>query len=218
MEIIDLGTRRYREVWDLQKEKFHALIDAKRSGTIADEYLLLVEHYPVYTLGLHGKTSNMLLNERDLANRGIEFLSIERGGDITFHGLGQLVVYPIIDLQAHSLGVKKYVDLLEESVIRLLKHFNIEGNRVEGATGVWIDIGSQRERKICAIGVKCSHFVTMHGLALNVNTDLSYFSAINPCGFVDKGVTSINKEIGHDVSMDYVKALFTDIFIKLLNE
>jgi lipoyl(octanoyl) transferase len=160
----------------------------------------------------------MLLNPTDLERRGIEFVQIERGGDITYHGPGQLVVYPILDMQKYSLGVKSYIDLLEETIIRVIAKYGIKGERVEGATGVWIDVGTPRERKICAIGVKCSRFVTMHGLALNVNTDLSYFSAINPCGFIDKGVTSISRELGHDIDMIEVKDLFKSIFIHLLSD
>ena len=142
-----------------------------------EEHLLLVEHPPVFTLGRHGHAENMLVSEDALAAKGIEFVRIERGGDITFHGPGQLVAYPIIDLQRHHLGVKDYVNLLEEAVIRTIAHYGITGERVEGATGVWIDKGLPGERKICAIGVKCTRFVTMHGLALNINTDLHYFGA-----------------------------------------
>lgn len=165
----------------------------------------MVEHNHVYTLGLHGKAENMLLNEGQLKERGIEFIHIERGGDITYHGPGQIVVYPIINLKAHKLGVKDYVHLLEQIVIDFLATYEIESGRVEGATGVWLGIGTPAERKICAIGVKCSHFVTRHGFALNINTDLSYFSLINPCGFVDKGVTSLSVELGKPVDMDEAK-------------
>ncbi len=219
MEVIDLGIQGYREVWDLQKHMFNLLIDTKLNcSTEGKEVLYLVEHKPVYTLGLHGKESNMLMSESQLSERGIEFVAIERGGDITFHGPGQLVVYPIIDMQRHSLGVKSYVNMLEESVIRTIGEYGIVGERVEGATGVWIDVGTNRERKICAIGVKCKRYVTMHGLALNVNTDLNYFSAINPCGFIDKGVTSMEKEIGQSISMDEIKARFVSNFMSLIGE
>jgi lipoyl(octanoyl) transferase len=177
-----------------------ALIDGRGS-----EEVLMVEHNHVYTLGLHGKAENMLLNEGQLKERGIEFIHIERGGDITYHGPGQIVVYPIINLKAHKLGVKDYVHLLEQIVIDFLATYEIESGRVEGATGVWLGIGTPAERKICAIGVKCSHFVTRHGFALNINTDLSYFSLINPCGFVDKGVTSLSVELGKPVDMDEAK-------------
>jgi lipoyl(octanoyl) transferase len=200
MEIKDLGRKPYREVWDKQLQLSEALIDGRGS-----EEVLMVEHNHVYTLGLHGKAENMLLNEGQLKERGIEFIHIERGGDITYHGPGQIVVYPIINLKAHKLGVKDYVHLLEQIVIDFLATYEIESGRVEGATGVWLGIGTPAERKICAIGVKCSHFVTRHGFALNINTDLSYFSLINPCGFVDKGVTSLSVELGKPVDMDEAK-------------
>lgn len=152
-----------------------------------------------------------------LSLKGIKLFEIERGGDVTYHGPGQLVVYPLIDLEAHHLGVKSYIHILEESVIRTIAHYGIKGERVEGATGVWIDAGTSHERKICAIGVKCSRFITMHGLALNVNTDLQQFSLINPCGFIDKGVTSIASEVGHPVNFKETARLLTDNLLKLLN-
>lgn len=214
--INDLGIKPYRQAWELQKSLFNALIDCKRECKDGDEYLLIVEHPHVYTLGFHGDATNMLLNETELQKKGIEFVRIERGGDITYHGPGQLVVYPIIDLHQHQLGVKSYIHLLEESVIRLVSLYGIKGERVDGATGVWIDKNTPSERKICAIGVKCRRFVTMHGLALNVNTDLNMFSAINPCGFIDKGVTSIEKETGHKIDFSTIKQQFTEIFLDLL--
>lgn len=207
----DLGLIPYREAWDLQKKLQKGLIDAKNEPE-AEENLLLVEHPPVFTLGKHGHAENMLVSEEKLAAQGIEFVRIERGGDITFHGPGQLVAYPIIDLQRHHLGVKDYVNILEEAVIRTIAEYGITGERVEGATGVWIGKGTPRERKICAIGVKCTRFVTMHGLAINVNTDLRYFGAINPCGFIDKGVTSIQMETGEEADMNVVKQRFTNHF------
>ncbi len=211
INIKDLKLVPYREAWEIQKNLQSNLLTG--SG---DEYLLLVEHPPVFTLGFHGHSENMLLSEKDLETKGIEFVRIERGGDVTFHGPGQLVVYPIINLKLHKLGVKDYIHLLEEAIILTIKHFGIIGERVDGATGVWIEKGTPSERKICAIGVKCRRFTTMHGLALNVNTDLSYFNMINPCGFVDKGVTSIEKEIGSTVEMSEVKKIFTETFLHLL--
>lgn len=212
--VSDLGLVAYRGVWEEQKRLQAEIVAAKKSKRgIDNEYLLMVEHNPVYTLGHHGNEHNMLFNP---ISEGIECIRIERGGDITFHGPGQLVVYPIIDLESHSLGVKKYVSLLEQTVIDLIAEYGVKGERVDGATGVWIGVGTAQERKICAIGVKCSHFVTMHGLALNINTDLSYFSKINPCGFVDKGVTSLSKELGRAVDMQEVKMRFSEIFSKLL--
>ena len=165
LTVKDLGLVPYREAWELQKSiQADVITDKNREDT--EEHLLLVEHPPVFTLGRHGHAENMLVSEDALAAKGIEFVRIERGGDITFHGPGQLVAYPIIDLQRHHLGVKDYVNMLEEAVIRTIAHYGITGERVDGATGVWIDKGLPGERKICAIGVKCTRFVTMHGLSL----------------------------------------------------
>lgn len=201
----------------LQKEIFSSMVMLKKERKpLSKEYLLLVEHNPVITFGKHAKESNLLLSEGEASDRGISLFHIERGGDVTFHGPGQLVVYPILDLEHHHLGVKDYVYLLEEAVIKTLKEFDIQGERVAGASGVWIDIGTRQERKICALGIKCSRFITMHGLALNVNTDLSGFRMINPCGFVDKGVTSMAKELGKEINMDDVKKIMTLKFRQLL--
>ena len=216
INIIDAGIVSYGEMLRRQTDIFNEAVSLKKNRQRINETVFLVEHPPVYTIGKHGKENNMLVSENHLRSQGLELFHINRGGDITFHGPGQLVVYPIIDLQKHSLGVKDYVNLLEEVVIRVLKEYNIIGERVEGATGVWIDKGSPSERKICAIGVKCSRFVTMHGLALNVNTDLSYFSKINPCGFIDKGVTSVKSETGSEISMQDVKEKFTRHFLSLI--
>ncbi len=200
-----------------QKDLFSSMVMLKKDKKpLSKEYLLLVEHNPVITLGKHAKEYNLLLSEEEAANRGVGMYHIERGGDVTFHGPGQLVVYPILDLEYHHLGVKDYVNLLEEAVILTLGEFNIKGERVEGASGVWIDKGSRKERKICALGIKCSRFVTMHGLALNVNTDLTGFQMINPCGFVDKGVTSLAQELGKEIDMDDIKKIITLKFRQLL--
>lgn len=217
LQIKDLGLRGYAEVWESQKRVQQAMVDAKRAGNrVAEEQLWLVEHTDVITLGRHAEKSNLLFAREELARRGVEVYDIERGGDVTYHGPGQLVAYPLIDLEAHRLGVKSYVDLLEESVIRTIAHWGIKGERVEGATGVWIGKGTPAERKICAIGVKCTRFVTMHGLALNVNTDLSRFNLINPCGFTDKGVTSIAAEVGMAIPMPEVKQRLSAEFRRLL--
>lgn len=205
----DLGLMDYREAFSRQKEVFDSLREARKNGSteLPDEVLFTVEHNPVYTLGRHADKGNILHRLP-----GVEFVEILRGGDITFHGPGQLVVYPVIDLLRHGFGVKSYIRTLEETIIRLLAEYSIIGERVEGATGVWIGVGTPEERKICAIGVHCSRFVSMHGLALNVNTDLRYFNAINPCGFIDKGVTSLQRELGRVVPMEEVKTLFRNIF------
>lgn len=195
IEIVDLGLTHYREIWDLQKHAQADVITGK------PERIYLTEHYNVYTLGAHGHEENLLT-----LPQGVECIRIERGGDITYHGPGQLVVYPIVNLHLHRFGVKQYINLLEESVIRTMADYGLIGERIEGATGVWMGKGTSQERKICAIGVKISHGVTMHGLALNVTTDLGAFSAINPCGFVDKGVTSLSAELPNsDISISEVK-------------
>ncbi len=217
MDIIDFGISSYREEWKRQKEIQGSIINKKKAKEfVREEYVLIGEHFPVYTLGFHGDASNMLLNEEELSRRGCELVRIERGGDITYHGPGQLIMYPIIDLVKHNLGVKQYIGLLEETVISLLKEYGIKGERIEGATGVWIGKETPEERKICAIGVKISRGVTMHGLALNVNTDLEAFSAIHPCGFVNKGVASMQKELGESVDMTEVKSRIIRIFLGLV--
>ncbi|MCM1428819.1 MAG: lipoyl(octanoyl) transferase LipB [Clostridium sp.] len=217
IEIRDLHTMPYREAWALQKILHEELKTAKKEGrTPSTEYLLLTEHPAVLTMGKHAHRENLLATEQHLQRLGIECIPIERGGDITYHGPGQLVGYPIIDLEKHHLGVKDYVHLIEETVIRTILPYGIKGERVEGASGVWIDAGTPRERKICALGVKCSRFVTMHGLALNVNTNMSGFSLINPCGFIDKGVTSMQMELGESIDFDKVKFELAEIFIGLL--
>lgn len=207
MEIIDLGLQPYRQVWAMQLEAQKEVIDAP-----ARERIYLVEHPHVYTLGRHGNPHNMIHLPADA-----ELIQIERGGDITYHGPGQLVVYPIIHLPSHHIGVKEYVNRLEQAVIDTIAEYGVKGERVEGATGVWIDVGSPAERKICAIGVKISHGTTMHGLALNVNTDLSRFSAINPCGFIDKGVTSLSVETGSGCPLSEVKQKISAHLRRLLS-
>ncbi|MDE5572874.1 MAG: lipoyl(octanoyl) transferase LipB [Muribaculaceae bacterium] len=219
IKFIDCGIKPYREMWDMQLKSFNELIALKREKKpIEQEYVLMVEHEPVYTMGRHANPANMLISQELLKQDGIECINIERGGDITFHGPGQLVVYPIIDLQEHGLGVKQYVWLLEEAVIRTIARYGIKGERIEDATGVWIDKGTPNERKICAIGVRVSHSITMHGFALNISTDLNYFNRINPCGFVDKGVTSIEAELHERVNINSVKHDIQTILNKLLNE
>lgn len=183
------GLLPYRKGWELQ----HQLLEKIAKGIIP-ETILIVEHTPVYTLGFHGNAGNLLVSEEQLHQRGAEILRVERGGDITFHGPGQLVAYPIIRLRDRNYGVKSYVNRLEQAVIDTCRNYGIESGRIENATGVWCAVGTPTERKICAIGVKVAHGVTMHGLALNVSTDLDWFRLINPCGFINKGVTSIALE------------------------
>ena len=209
----------YEACWRLQQELFDAALARKAAhlpATTAGE-LLLVEHPPVYTLGKSGKSENLLVTEQYLASLGATFFHIDRGGDITFHGPGQLVGYPILDLEAIGIGLRDYIDTLEEAAIRTVRHYGIEAHRSQGASGVWLDAGTTRMRKICAIGVRSSRFVTMHGFGLNVNTDLSWFEKINPCGFVNRGVTSIQKETGRPIPMEEVKDLMTNHLSELLN-
>ena len=202
-----MGTMPYREAWAKQERLLESIKAAKEKGEDTENYLLFVEHPHVYTLGKSGDEANMLVNAAQLRAEHAEFVRVNRGGDITYHGPGQLVVYPVIDMANFGVGVKDYVDRLEEVVIRTVRQYGIAGERLAGATGVWVEPHSLRARKICAIGIRCSRFVTMHGFALNVNTDLDYFHYINPCGFRDKGVTSIAREIGREVPMPEVKEL-----------
>ena len=215
----DLGRMGYRECWDLQRTMFDGMLQAKRGGCSGETpsagertevgdagVLYLVEHNPVYTLGKSGKSENMLVSEPYLRAIGAEFFHIDRGGDVTFHGHGQVVGYPILDLEKLGIGLREYIDSLEEAIIGVCAEWGVEAGRIAGASGVWLDGDTTRARKICAIGVRASRYVTMHGFAMNVNTDLKYFNHINPCGFVDKGVTSLQKELGHEVDMELVKA------------
>jgi lipoyl(octanoyl) transferase len=199
----DIGLKDFKETWDYQEKIFQRLINTKKNGyansTGNDRpvhgTLIFVEHPHVYTLGKSGSENNLLLDYIQLQAKDASFYRIDRGGDITYHGPGQIVGYPIFDLEAIGISLKKYIHLLEESVILTLAESGIAADRLDGATGVWLDPGvNSRTRKICAIGVRASRYVTMHGFAFNVNTDLSYFNYINPCGFTDKGVTSLEKE------------------------
>lgn len=213
----DLGTIDYADCWELQKQLFDGLLSFKSgSGKIAEQFLLLCEHPAVYTLGKSGKEDNMLVAEEFLKSQGAAFFHIDRGGDITFHGPGQLVGYPILDLEQEGIGLREYIYAVEQSIIDTIADFGIIGTRVAGAAGVWLtDAG--RMRKIAAIGVRSSRYVTMHGFALNVNTDLKWFDFINPCGFTDRGVTSIAKETGTHIDMEVAKRSFTAHFEKNIN-
>lgn len=214
IQIEDWNLIDYRSAWDRQLEIFHALQDNPDN---TPERIALVEHKPVYTLGFHGNAANMIASQERLKAMGADCIRIERGGDITYHGPGQLVVYPLINLIRHGLGVKKYIELLESAVIETVAELGIKATSNNDAIGVWIDWDLPSARKICAIGVKVSHGVTMHGLALNVNTDLNAFSLINPCGFTDKGVTSISKEIGEQIDFQKVKDLLAANILKRLS-
>jgi lipoyl(octanoyl) transferase len=206
----DLGRMGYSECWDLQLSLFERMLSWKREGKAQSQEnageLLLVEHDHVYTLGKSGKQQNMLISEEYLRQIGAEFFHIDRGGDITYHGPGQIVGYPILDLEQVGISLRDYIDSIEESIIGVCDQWGIEAGRIAGASGVWIEPDSPRARKICAIGVRASRYVTMHGFAMNVKTDLKYFNHINPCGFVDRGVTSLEKELGHEVDFEMVKS------------
>ena len=213
-----VGRTEYSAAWEEQKRFFNALLDAKRNGGgQAEQVLLFVEHPHVYTLGKSGHASNLLVDDGFLKRIGATYFQTDRGGDITYHGLGQLVGYPILDLERLGTNLKDYIWTVEESVIRTIAEYGIVGERLAGATGVWIEGDSPRARKISAIGVKASRYVTMHGFALNVTTDLRYFSYINPCGFVDKGVTSIEKETGMRPTLEEVARKFAAHFGQLLH-
>lgn len=201
----DWGLIPYAEAWQRQTEWFDSLIQAKQNNDVYENHIVFCEHPHVYTLGRSGKENNMLLSEAQLEKIGATLYHIDRGGDITYHGPGQLVCYPILNLEEFGLGLKEYVHLLEEAVIRVCASYGIKAGRLAKATGVWLEGDTVRARKICAIGVRSSHYVTMHGLALNVNTDLRYFSYIHPCGFIDKGVTSLRQELGGELPMSEVK-------------
>ena len=209
----DLGIIDYKEAWDLQEKLFAETIALKierRNGTSREEtqnVLLFCEHPHVYTLGKSGSEDHLLLDETGLKKEEAVFYKINRGGDITYHGPGQLVAYPIFDLDHFFTDIHKYMRFLEEAVIRTLAHYGIQGDRYPGFTGVWIDPDGPNARKICAMGVKSSRWVTMHGIGFNVNSNLSYFSHIVPCGIEDKAVTSMERELGKPVDMDEVKKI-----------
>jgi lipoyl(octanoyl) transferase len=209
----DLGLIDYKEAWDLQEKLFAETIALKierRNETTTEETvnrLLFCEHPHVYTLGKSGSEENLLLNETQLEEHHARYYKINRGGDITYHGPGQLVGYPIFDLDHFFTDIHKYMRYLEEAVIQTLAEYGIRGERYEGYTGVWIDASLPEARKICAMGVKCSRWVTMHGIGFNVNSDLTYFSHIVPCGIDDKAVTSMQRELGRPVDMEEVKQI-----------
>lgn len=217
MEYKDLKNIRYADAWKFQQELFTDNIERKNDHLPTSNTLIFCEHPHTITIGKNGHDENLLFDKSYLTQRGIDLFHIDRGGDITYHGPGQLVGYPIFDLEHYKIGIRQYIHNLEEIIIRLLASYNIAGQRLDGAAGVWLDTETPHlTRKICAFGVRCSRYITMHGFALNVNTDLSLFSLINPCGFVDKGVTSMQKELGYELDMDEIKtrtrALFEETF------
>jgi lipoyl(octanoyl) transferase len=212
--IKNIGLQNYESTWKLQQELFQAALDAKKNGLKVVNQVLFVEHPPVFTLGKSGNDSNVLASEESL---GAKVFRIERGGDVTFHGPGQLVVYPIIDLEDFNMSLRSYVGNMEQVIINTLEKLGLKGTRSSGASGVWLDVGTNKERKICALGVKASRHVTMHGLAFNINTDLTWFQKINPCGFLDKGVTSLAKELGEEQDFKKVSSIVGIEFEKIFN-
>lgn len=204
----DWGLIDYKEAWDKQQAVFETILQSKKSKN--DDFshqIIFCEHPHVYTLGRNGNVNNLLIQGDFLKSINASYYQIDRGGDITYHGPGQIVGYPIIDLEKANLSLKEYIFQMEQAIIDTLKEYEIITQRLDGATGVWLDVGTPKARKICAIGVRASRYVTMHGFAFNINTNLDYFNHINPCGFMDKGVTSLSKEMGKYIDIEEVKKI-----------
>lgn len=222
VEIQDLGLKDYKDTWDYQESLFKSIVDAKiknrrqELNVPTDNYFLFVEHPHVYTLGKSGDFENLLVSEDQLAEKGAKFYKVNRGGDITYHGPGQIVGYPILDLDNFFTDIHKYLRLLEEMIILTLAEYGLEAQRSPGETGVWLDVGTPFARKICAMGVRASRWVTMHGFALNVNANLGYFDMMIPCGIKGKAVTSLNVELGQkEIDMAEVKGKLQKHFANL---
>ena len=222
----DLGLTDYQKVWEQQESLFNELIHIKTMNfdlpqceqIVENQQLIFCEHPHVYTLGKSGNEQNLLINQLELQAKEAQFIKSNRGGDITYHGPGQLVAYPIFDLEKLEISVKEYIYGLEDAIIKTIADYGLKGKTVEGAIGVWLNATEELpERKICAIGVKVSRKVSMHGLALNVNTNLDYFNYINPCGYVDKSVTSLQKELGNEIYMEDVKAKLKKNLVEVFN-
>ncbi len=215
----NLGLVPYKKAWDYQLELFNQLLENKKAEIKNKKHhLLFVNHPHVFTIGRNGDDNNLLINRQLLEEKGIELFHIDRGGDITYHGPGQQVVYPIFDLDEFKINTREFVFRLEEAVIHTLEEFSIKSSRLEGAAGIWLDADDkQKSRKICAIGIRSSRRVTMHGIALNINTDLSYFSLMNPCGFIDRGVTSLKKEFGKSVDSEHIVSVLKERIIDQFN-
>jgi len=222
LEINDLGLRDYKEIWDYQENLFQKILQIKSKNSKENlqyetpNFFLFVEHPHVYTLGKSGHVENLLISEKKLAEINASFYKINRGGDITYHGPGQIVGYPILDLENFFTDIHKYMRLLEEMIILTLAEYGLKAERSKGETGVWLDVGTPFARKICAMGVRASRWVTMHGFALNVNTDLGYFDHMIPCGIRGKAVTSLNVELGKTkISLAEVKVRLLKHFLML---
>jgi len=224
VKFLDMGRSEYKYTWERQEKLLNQIVEIKKANSNSGEelavatpnYLIFVEHPHVYTLGKSGDEHNLLLNYIQLQAKDAVFFKTDRGGDITYHGPGQIVGYPILDLENFGMGLRQYIYSMEEAIIKAVALYGLEASRDPHATGVWLDVGKPTARKICAIGVKSSRFVTMHGFALNINTDLEYFKHINPCGFSDKGVTSLEKELGtkqdFEMAKERVLAKFAEVF------
>ena len=223
VKVRDLGLIDYKKAWDLQEELLKQAVDLKienrknNTAVLPEQHLLFCEHPHVYTLGKSGAEANLLLDQNHLDQIEAQFYKINRGGDITYHGPGQLVMYPILDLEQFFTDIHKYMRYLEEAVIQTLAHFGIEATRYDGLTGVWLDAERPNARKICAMGVKCSRWVTMHGIALNVDPDLTYFGNIVPCGIQDKAVTSMSKELGMAIDIKKVEEILCQQMATVFN-
>jgi len=218
----DLGEIEYGTAWDYQEERFNSLVAHKRNPEgkeLPEQFLLFCEHPHVYTLGKSGDEANLLIRSEFLRKINATYFKTNRGGDITYHGPGQIVGYPIVDLESLGIGLKQYVSMLEDAIIELLEQYEISATRMDGATGVWLEKDHPvKARKISAIGVRSSRYITMHGFALNVNTNLDYFSYINPCGFETKGVTSMEKELGKILDLEQVKLELKEILMNKLEK
>ena len=221
--LIDWGLKDYTEAWEEQERLFQAIIDQKtenrrvESPSPTPNYLIFVEHPHVLTLGKSGVMEHLLMSEEFLKQKHISFYKVNRGGDITYHGLGQVVGYPILDLDNFFPDIHRYLRSLEEVIILTLADYGLKGERSQGETGVWLDVGTPKARKICAMGVRASRWVTMHGFALNVNTDLNYFNYIVPCGIADKAVASLKTELGREVPLEEVKQHITRHFLEVFD-
>ena len=221
--IHDLGLLEYEDALKYQLKLFDEIVSNKirnrrnKTKIQTKNHLVFVEHNSVYTLGKSGEINNLLINQKDLDNKKIKFYKTNRGGDITYHGPGQIVCYPILDLDNFFTDIHKYLRFLEETIILTLQNYGIKGNRSDNETGVWLDPNSSDARKICALGVKASRWVTMHGLALNVNNDLSFFNHIIPCGIKNKSITSISKECKKNIDIELVKEKIINNFLKVFS-
>ena len=217
IRVENLGRIDFQKAWDYQEMLFAENLKNKINGNATTNYLLFCEHDHVYTLGKSGSENNLLINNQQLQKLNVSFIKTNRGGDITYHGPGQIVGYPILDLDGFGLGIRSYIEILEEGIISVIGEFGLKGERLKDATGVWLDTKLPgKSRKICAIGVKASRHITMHGFAFNVNTDLDFFNYINPCGFTDKAVTSLGQELGGKQNFSNLLKRVEETFIRLL--